>query len=67
MRWIRGAYWLGAAYNVVAGLTVIVLGNSLIERFEIPPPAHPGYFEYPAFMLLVFGVLLAQIATNPVK
>lgn len=67
MMWIRGAYWLGAAYNVVIGLAVIVLGNSLFERFEVPPPNHPGYYEYPAIMLLIFGVLFAQIACDPVR
>lgn len=67
MMWIRGAFWLSAIYDVVIGLVFLVLGDSLFDRFEVPPPSHPGYYEFPALMLIIFGVLFAQIAINPAK
>ncbi len=65
MIWIRGTFWLSALYDVLIGLAFIVLGDSLFERFEVTPPNHPGYYEFPALLLLIFGVLFARIAMDP--
>ena len=67
MLWIRCAYMLSAACGIAAGLAVLVLGDSLFERFAISPPVYSAYYELPAFMMIIFGVLLAQIAWDPVK
>lgn len=67
MWWIRGAYWLGAIYGIALGLAVLVLGDSLFVRFEVRPPEYAAYYELPGFMLIIFGVLFAQIALNPVR
>ena len=60
MIWIRGVFGLAAAYDILIGLAFLVLGNSLFERFEVTPPNHPGYYEFPAALLVIFGVLFAM-------
>ncbi len=66
MLWIRGIFWLSAIYDVLIGLAFLVLGDSLFERFQVTPPNHPGYYEFPALLLMIFGVLFARIALDPI-
>lgn len=66
MIWIRGLFWLAAAYGIAIGLGFLVLGDSVFERFAVEPPNHPGYYEFPALLLIVFGVMFARIALDPI-
>ena len=64
--WIQGVFWISAIYDLVLGLAFLVAGSAIFAHFEVPPPNHPGYVQFPALLLIVFGVLYARIAMDPV-
>jgi hypothetical protein len=57
---------IAAIYDGVLGLAFIVAGPSLFEWFEVTPPNHFGYVQFPALLLVVFAVMFAAIARDPV-
>ena len=67
MIWIRGVFWLSAIYDLAIGAAFLVMGASLFEKFDVVPPNHPGYFQFPALILLIFAAIFARIAINPIR
>ena len=59
-------FYLAAAYDGVLGILFLVSPICIFEHFEITPPNHAGYVQFPAMLLLVFAVLFIDIARNPV-
>lgn len=66
MNWIKVTFGVSALYDGVLGLAFLLAGHSIFARFEVPPPNHAGYLQFPSLLLLVFAVLYARIATDPV-
>jgi hypothetical protein len=56
---------IAAIYDGVLGLLFFAVPGSIFARFEIEPPNHFGYVQFPALLLLMFGVMFAQIAWDP--
>ena len=63
--WIKAVFWLSAVYDAALGLAFLVAGNALFARFDVPPPNHPGYIQFPALLLLIFACMYARIALAP--
>ena len=57
---------LAAIYDGVLGLRFLVAPNWPFDRFEVTPPNHVGYVQFPAALLLIFGIMFLAIARNPV-
>lgn len=56
---------IAAIYDGILGLLFLVAPGPLFAQLEIEPPNHFGYVQFPALLLLMFGVMFAQIAKNP--
>ena len=54
-------------YDGVLGLAFLLYPLELFDWYDVPPPNHAGYVQFPAALLLVFGILFFHIATNPGK
>jgi len=59
---------------VVAGLFDLILGimyffahERLYTYFDMVPAGHPTYVEFPALVLVLFGVVFLQISSNPAR
>ncbi|MFP6884207.1 MAG: hypothetical protein VCA40_07220 [Roseibacillus sp.] len=66
---IKPLYVVAAIYDAVLGIAFLFAGNSVFEQFmpEIEKPNHPGYIQFPAALLIVFALMYAAIARNPVR
>jgi hypothetical protein len=65
-RWIVVLFAIAAAYDGVLGLAFLVAPNLPFERFDVTPPNHLGYVQFPAALLLIFAWLFAAVAADPV-
>ena len=56
---------LAALYDGVLGLGFLLFAEALFQKFQVPPPNHFGYVQFPAALLLVFAFMFLAIAKNP--
>jgi hypothetical protein len=65
-KWIPLLFWIAALYDGILGALFLVAPNYVFDRFQIAPPNHVGYVQFPAALLLIFALLFVAIARNPV-
>ncbi|GAG19941.1 unnamed protein product, partial [marine sediment metagenome] len=53
-------------YDFLLGLVFLATPGWPFERFNVPPPNHMGYVQFPAALLMIFALMFAAIAWNPV-
>jgi hypothetical protein len=58
---------LAAVYDGLLGAAFLFASASLFTWFGVTPPNHVGYVQFPAALLIVFAVMFAAIAVNPVR
>ena len=66
---IKPLYRAAALYDAILGMAFLFAGNFVFEKFmpEIAKPNHDGYIQFPAALLLVFALMYAAIARDPVR
>lgn len=62
---VRLLFVVAAAYDGVLGVLFLVSGNAVFEWFDVTPPNHAGYIQFPAALLIVFALMFLTIATRP--
>lgn len=65
--WIRVLFVMAALYDGVLGAAFLLCPASPFNAFGVPPPNHMGYVQFPAALLLVFALMYAAVAVNPVR
>ena len=65
-KWVGPLFWLAAAYDGVLGVLFLAAPWWVFERFQVAPPNHMGYVQFPAALLVIFGLMFAAIALRPV-
>jgi len=63
---IRMLFLVAALYDGLLGLAFTFAPLAIFERFEVTPPNHVGYVQFPALLLIIFAIMFAVIAVNPV-
>lgn len=56
---------VGAVYDGLLGLAFLLTGPAVFRHFGVTPPNHFGYVQFPAALLIVFGLMFVAIALNP--
>ena len=64
-KWIPLLFWVSALYDGILGVLFLVAPNWAFTRFEVVPPNHVGYVQFPAALLLIFAIMFIAIARNP--
>lgn len=64
---VRGLFAVAALYDGILGLLFLAAPSWTFAQFEVIPPNHFGYVQFPAALLLIFGLMFAQIARDPQK
>ena len=64
---IKFIFFIGALYDGFFGVTGILAPNLAFDIFEVTPPNHPAYVQFPAILLLIFGAMLYRVARDPVS
>ena len=57
---------IAALYDGLLGLLFLFAGASAFQWFDVTPPNHWGYVQFPAALLIVFAILFAMVAKDPV-
>ena len=63
--WRKGLFYISALYDGLLGLIFFFCWSRLYDYFHVTPPNHPGYVQFPALLLVIFGLLFIRIARNP--
>lgn len=64
---IRGLFVVAALYDGILGLLFLIAPGWAFTQYGINPPNHFGYVQFPAALLLIFGLMFFQIARDPLK
>ncbi len=66
-RLISLSFAVAALYDGLLGVAFLVATGPLYQWFDVTPPNHPGYVQFPAALLIVFALMFAAVAINPLK
>jgi hypothetical protein len=55
-----------ALYDGVFGAVFLIAPGLVFEWVNVTPPNHWAYVQFPAALLIIFGLMFAAIARNPV-
>jgi hypothetical protein len=58
---------IAALYDGVLGIGFLFAGPTLFEWFSVTPPNHWGYVQFPAVLLVIFALMFAAVAMDPVR
>jgi hypothetical protein len=64
-KWISPLFWIAAVYDGVLGLLFLAAPGWAFERFNVTPPNHMGYVQFPAALLIIFALIFVAIARDP--
>jgi hypothetical protein len=67
LRAVRVLFAIAALYDGILGLLFLIAPSWAFTQFDITPPNHFGYVQFPAALLLIFGLMFVQIARDPQK
>jgi ammonia channel protein AmtB len=62
---IAALFLIAAAYDGILGLAFLVAHDALFQWFNVTPPNHPAYVEFPAALLIIFALMFAAVARDP--
>jgi len=64
-KWISPLFVLAAIYDGVLGLLFLAAPDYPFKIFEVTPPNHWGYVQFPAALLIIFALMFAAVARDP--
>jgi len=64
-KWISPLFVLAALYDGLLGFLFLAAPLYVFEITGITPPNHVGYVQFPAALLLIFGLMFVAIAGDP--
>jgi len=64
---IKPFYVISGLYDGVLGLAFLLAPGAIFAMYAVEPPNHMAYVQFPALLLIIFGVMFFRIAMDPVK
>lgn len=64
-KYIKALFYLAFAYEAALGIAFLLFHSKVFATFAVTLPNHPGYVQFPAALLIVFGMMFLQIARDP--
>jgi len=65
--WIKTIFIISGIYDGGLGVIFLVAGMPLFDLFNVTRPNHIGYIQFPALILIIFGVMFLRIAGDPYR
>lgn len=66
IKYVKILFFVGALYDGFFGVMGILFPYLAFQIFEVTAPNHAGYVQFPAILLLIFGVMFYQVARDPI-
>jgi len=66
-RVISGLFAIAALYDGLLGAAFLFSASRVFRWFDVPPPNHPGYVQFPAALLIIFAVMFIAVAIHPTR
>lgn len=63
--WRRWLFYVAAVYDGILGIVFLLAWPWIFRLFDVTPPNHGGYVQFPAFLLMIFGAIFLRIARDP--
>lgn len=64
--WRTWLFYAAGVYDSVLGAAFLLFNARLFRAFQVMPPNHAGYVQFPALLLIIFGFMFFRIARDPV-
>jgi hypothetical protein len=64
---ISALYIVAGIYDGLLGAAFLIAWSALFRYFEVTPPNHPGYVQFPALLLIIFALMFFAVAVDPVR
>ncbi len=64
---ISSLFYVGCLYDLILGLLFALVPVAVFNWYDIVPPNHLGYVQFPALLLLVFALMFWNAARKPVE
>ncbi|NIP15790.1 MAG: hypothetical protein GWM88_14130 [Pseudomonadales bacterium] len=62
---VKVIFIIAAVYDGVLGFLFLFWPGLAFEVFEVVPPNHMGYVQFPAVLLMIFAAMFYRVATDP--
>ena len=63
--WIRPFFMIAAAYDIILGVVFLVAHPAVYAQFGVTLPNHPGYIQFAAAVIAIFGIGFWYVARAP--
>ena len=64
-RWVRPLFVVAALYDFVLGVLFLAAYEPIYRHFGIALPNHPGYIDFSAAVIAVFGIGFWFVSRSP--
>lgn len=64
---IKPFYVISGLYDGILGVAFLLAPGAIFAMYAVEPPNHMAYVQFPALLLIIFGVMFFRIAMDPVK
>lgn len=64
---VKIIFLVAALYDGIIGITGILFPDLAFRIFEVTPPNHFGYVQFPAILLLIFAAMFYRVARDPIS
>lgn len=66
-KWIRPLFLVAALYDGILGLAFVIAPAEIFAMYGVEAPNHMAFIQFPAFLLIIFGIMFYRVATDPVR
>lgn len=62
---VSAIFYLSCLYDGLLGIVFLAVGPVMFGHFNVTPPNHWGYIQFPAAMLIIFALMFLAVASKP--
>lgn len=63
---VKLLFIIAALYDGVIGVMGLLMPGLAFQIFEVTPPNHFGYIQFPAVLLMIFAAMFYRVARDPI-
>jgi hypothetical protein len=64
-KWIKLLFIASGIYDVLLGVVALFFGAQIFRLAGVTLPNHMGYVQFPALLVILFGIMFLLIARDP--